>query len=416
MAQDSRTALNGICPYFTMFPLDFPLNILKRRAKKGDLVLDPFCGRGTTNFAARLVGLCSLGVDSSPVAAAITASKLVTTTIEEILSETRQILGRQEPRQIPGGEFWQWAFHPAVLNSLCRLREAFLENCSTAPRIALRGIVLGALHGPKQKTFPSYFSNQCPRTYAPKPAYATRFWQNRGLVPEPVDVLAVIERRAKRYYGVLSDITGAVRLADSRNAEAIQPERPETCFDWIITSPPYYGMRTYIPDQWLRNWFVGGPSDVDYSNCDQVVHSSPEDFAADLRQVWRNAARVCADNATIVIRFGGITDRRANPLALIKRSFDESGWRIATIHEAGSATEGKRQADAFLRTKTKPMVEYDIWAAKHRALHASRPNRPKDPPPTPSTTPAPTDNADRHPNARTLDPQRRTNAPRRHRR
>jgi DNA modification methylase len=153
-------------------------------------------------------------------------------------------------------------------------------------------------------------------------------------------------------------------LADSREAEALQPDTPEARFDWVITSPPYYGMRTYIPDQWLRNWFVGGPDAVDYTNRDQVVHSSPEDFAADLRQVWRNAENVCAEDAKMVIRFGGITDRRADPLDLIKRSLSDSGWRITTIREAGSATEGKRQADAFLRTKSKPMVEYDVWATR----------------------------------------------------
>lgn len=360
----AQTALNGICPYFTMFPLDFPLNILKRRARQDDVVLDPFCGRGTTNFAARLVGLQSLGVDSSPVAAAITASKLVTTTVDDILDEARRIMNGREARHIPTSEFWQWAFHPTVLDALCRFREAFLKDCATDSRVALRGIVLGALHGPKQKTFPSYFSNQCPRTYAPKPAYATRFWQGRGLVPESIDVLAVIERRAKRYYGTSSDITGAVRMADSRGAEALQPETPDTRFDWVITSPPYYGMRTYIPDQWLRNWFVGGPDTVDYTNRDQVVHSSPKDFATDLRQVWLNAGNVCAEDAKMVIRFGGITDRRANPLDIIKSSLADSGWRIMTIREAGSAREGKRQADAFLRNKTKPMVEYDVWATR----------------------------------------------------
>jgi DNA modification methylase len=362
--QRGDTALNGICPYFTMFPLDFPLNILKRRARAGDVVLDPFCGRGTTNFAARLVGLRSLGVDSSPVAAAVTASKLATTTVDDILTEARSILTEREARHIPTSEFWQWAYHPTVLDALCRFREAFLEDCTTDARIALRGIVLGALHGPKQKTFPSYFSNQCPRTYAPKPAYATRFWRSRGLSPEPIDVLAVIERRAKRYYGSSHDTAGTVRLADSRQAEALQPETPEIRFDWLITSPPYYGMRTYIPDQWLRNWFVGGSDVVDYSSSDQIVHSSPEDFAEDLRRVWRNASEVCAEDAKMVIRFGGITDRRANPLDLIKSSLSDSGWRITTIREAGSATEGKRQADAFLRTKSKPMVEYDVWAAK----------------------------------------------------
>lgn len=360
----AHLALNGICAYFTMFPLDFPLNILKRRAQTGDVVLDPFCGRGTTNFAAQLVGLRSLGVDSSPVAVAITAAKLATTTVDDILSEARRILAEREAQHIPTSEFWQWAFHPTVLDALCRFREAFLEDCTTDARIALRGIVLGALHGPKQKTFPSYFSNQCPRSYAPKPAYATRFWQVRGLVPEPVDVLAVIERRAKRYYGASSDVTGAVRLADSRNAEALRPDTPETRFDWVITSPPYYGMRTYIPDQWLRNWFVGGPDSVDYSNSAQIVHSNPEDFAADLRRVWRNAENVCADDARMVIRFGGITGRHADPLDLIKASLGDSGWRITTIKEAGSATAGKRQADAFLRKKSKPMVEYDVWAMK----------------------------------------------------
>lgn len=360
------TALNGICPYFTMFPLDFPLNILKRRARKGDAVLDPFCGRGTTNFAARLVGLRSLGVDSSPVAAAITASKLVPATIDAILAEARGILAERDARNIPTGEFWQWAFHPAVLDALCRFREAFLEDCTTDCRIALRGIVLGALHGPKQKTFPSYFSNQCPRTYAPKPAYATRYWQGRALVPEPIDVLALIERRAQRYFGTSSDITGAVRLADSREAGALQPQTRGTRFDWVITSPPYYGMRTYIPDQWLRNWFVGGPDAVDYSNRNQVVHSGPEDFAADLRRVWRNTEQVCADDAKMVIRFGGIMDRRADPLDLIKSSLSDSGWSITTVRNAGSATEGKRQADAFLRTKSTPMIEYDVWATREQ--------------------------------------------------
>ena len=362
--QLSDTALNSICPYFTMFPLNFPLNILKRRARDGDVVLDPFCGRGTTNFAARLVGLRSLGVDSSPVAAAITASKLVTTTVDEVLTEARRILAEPEPQHIPSGEFWQWAFHPTVLQELCRFRECLLEDCSTDARIALRGIILGALHGPKQKTFPSYFSNQCPRTYAPKPDYAIRFWRSRGLNPDQVDVMAIIERRVKRYYGMCSDITGTVRLADSRHAEALQPDTAETRFNWVITSPPYYGMRTYIPDQWLRNWFVGGPDIVDYSNRSQVVHSSPEDFAADLHRVWRNSHTVCADDANMVIRFGGIADRCVEPKDIIKESLRDTGWKIMTIRSAGAAANGKRQADTFLRKKSKPIRELDVWVKK----------------------------------------------------
>jgi hypothetical protein len=53
--------LDGLCPYYTMFPLSFPFEALAK-AQKGEWVFDPFCGRGTTIFAARLRGLPSVGV------------------------------------------------------------------------------------------------------------------------------------------------------------------------------------------------------------------------------------------------------------------------------------------------------------------------------------------------------------------
>lgn len=354
--------LNGICPYFTMFPLDFPLAILKGRARNHQSVLDPFCGRGTTNFAARLIGLRSLGVDSSPVATAITAAKLVQVSPSGILAEAQEILANVEPKGMPSSDFWTWAYHADNLIQLCQFRTAFLDDCSSPARTALRGIILGALHGPKQKTFQSYFSNQCPRTYAPKTGYATRYWKSRKMRPARVDSLDIIERRANRYYGSLSLGGGDVRLCDSRVPTSVTPKEGTSRFSWVITSPPYYGMRTYIPDQWLRNWFVGGKATVDYSSELQLVHSSPEEFAADLRIVWDNVAKACEPDATMVVRFGGISDRRAEPLTLAKSSFKGSSWRLSTICRAGSASEGKRQADAFLRNRSKPIIEYDLWA------------------------------------------------------
>lgn len=360
----TQAMINGICPYFTMFPLEFPLGILTSRANPCHRVLDPFCGRGTTNFAARLLGLESLGIDSSPVAVAITAAKLVSTTTDEIIAEAQAILNDNTKSSIPKGTFWRWAYHRDVLHALCRFRAAMLADCSSPARVALRGIILGALHGPKQKTFPSYFSNQCPRTYAPKPAYSVRFWQSRDLKPDRVDILGIIKRRADRYFSKLPRTVGFVNWADSRRSESFQPYESNQKFDWVITSPPYYGMRTYIPDQWLRNWFVGGPEIVDYSNKNQIIHTSPDDFAADLRQVWLNAAAACSSEARLVIRFGGLSDRRADPKEVVQKSLQDSNWRVLTIKHAGTASEGRRQADSFLRTKSTPLVEYDIWACR----------------------------------------------------
>lgn len=71
--------LNGICPYFTMFPLKFPLSILKKYSGADETILDPFSGRGTTNYAARLLGMRSYGIDSNPMAYALTEAKLANT-------------------------------------------------------------------------------------------------------------------------------------------------------------------------------------------------------------------------------------------------------------------------------------------------------------------------------------------------
>ena len=57
LSTEPRHALNAVCPYYTTFPLEYPLSILRRRRREIRRVLDPFCGRGTTLYAARLLGI-----------------------------------------------------------------------------------------------------------------------------------------------------------------------------------------------------------------------------------------------------------------------------------------------------------------------------------------------------------------------
>src|SRR5207302_10451457 len=104
-----------------------------------------------------------------------------------------------DPSAVPTGTFWRLAYHQNTLRDLCLFREALLADCSSPARILLRAIILGALHGPRPKGKPSYFSNQSPRTFAPKPNYAVKFWTARGMRPDAVDVLGVIKVRADRY-------------------------------------------------------------------------------------------------------------------------------------------------------------------------------------------------------------------------
>lgn len=358
---NART-LNAICPYFTMFPLDFPLGVLAR-ANPGDVALDPFCGRGTTGFAARLRGLESVSIDSHPLAIALTRAKHASTTPQAILRALDHILETEEPPDsLPPGEFWELAFERGTLTDLMRVRAALNRDCRSEARIGLQAILLGALHGPTTKTIPSYLSNQAPRTYSPKPGYAVRFWKKRNLRPKAVPLREVVKIRAGRYYTTtLPDPEALVIRGDSRDLQVLSSPRKGADVDWIVTSPPYYGLRTYRPDQWLRLWLLGGPPTVDYSQEGQLTHGSPAEFADQLRAVWRNCAEISRAGSKLVVRFGGIADRNADPVVVFRDSLNDTPWRLQTRRDAGSASSGKRQAEHF-GVNSSARREYDFWA------------------------------------------------------
>ena len=353
--------LNGICPYYTMFPLDFPLRRL-RSARKGTWVLDPFCGRGTTNLAARMRGLPSVGFDTSPVAVAIAQAKLSRATSFRVISECRRILEKEDRVRVPRGDFWELCYDAETLREICIVRAALLGSCQSESRKSLRGLMLGLIHGPLRKGMPSYLSNQMPRTYATKPAGAVRFWQKRGMRPPRVPLLDLVTRRAPIYLdGGLPSVGGAILVQDSRfDFAQVLNER----FSHVITSPPYIGMDHYLRDQWLRNWFVGGPSRPSWNGHTALLTEDAERFVAELSRVWSGVGRVCRRGARLTVRFGAIPGKEINPANVISASLDASDcdWQILTVTDAGFATEGRRQSNQFLRAPRHSVREVDVHA------------------------------------------------------
>jgi hypothetical protein len=210
----------------------------------------------------------------------------------------------------------------------------------------------------------SYFSNQCPRTFGPKPKYAVRFWTERDLKPPKVDVLEIIRARAKKVLVEgLEPVRARVACADSRKISWSNLLDDLGPVDWIVTSPPYYGLRTYRPDQWLREWFLDGPSDIEYIVDEQLRHSSPDCFAEDVGLVFKRLAPYCSKKARLVIRFGSINDRPVDPKKIVRSALAESGWKVDRVRNAGLASAGRRQVGSFATTLQPPRAEYDIWCS-----------------------------------------------------
>ena len=367
LAYRKENALNAICPYFTMFPLEYPNKIIKKYKKQRPVVLDPFCGRGTTLFSARTFGVSAWGIDSSPVAVAVARAKLASCDPMSPIELAENILSKVDPNKIPNTPFFRVAYHSDTLRDICALREGLSKlPLDTASSVILRAAILGALHGPLARNIDnmSYFSNQMPRTYASKPDYAVRFWSERGMSPPKVDVLRVLRRKIERLVGLSSGIPDTFKQViqgDSRSADVFQSlnMRPSL----IITSPPYYGMKTYVQDQWLRNWFLGGPESVDYSSGSQLDHSGKDTFSKSLGEVWRNIAKCASESNDLhmYVRFGIIPSASVNAKEIFRNSLEESNilWRLISVRAADSAEAGKRQAHQ-MRTGSSAAIEYDF--------------------------------------------------------
>jgi hypothetical protein len=327
-------------------------------------VYDPFCGRGTTIYAARKLGLRSYGLDTSPIAAAIAQAKLASAELENITTLAKKLVART-PKNVPDSPFFRRAFSKNTLLQVCSLREGLLnEKQVTDESAILRAAALGCLHGPLPigEGTPSYFSNQMPRTFASKPEYSVRYWRDHNMFPPNASVIDVLTKKLKRITDLNADSPSHIHNIKCLDA------RKATSFGRIqgpivtVTSPPYYGMRTYVQDQWLRMWFLGGSNEINYENHNQLCHGGHERFIKDLARVWGNIAKRAQIEAHLYVRFGSIPSAKSDPRMILKASLEEAGyWKLVSVRNAQTSHSGKRQAD-YMGSESDPAIEFDFHA------------------------------------------------------
>lgn len=364
LAHNRDYAFNAICPYYTMFPLEYPMGIINKHRKSSPVLLDPFCGRGTTLYAARRFNFPSYGLDTSAIATAIARAKLARASLDQVLKLAEELL-QATPSELPSEEFFQHAFAPSTLTEICSLREG-LRNRTSDKAAILRAAALGCLHGPLPVAggTASYFSNQMPRTFASKPAYSVRFWKERDMKPPKVSVLDVIRKKLSRITDLDAASSGKPQDVQCKDARLASSYDHITGASITITSPPYYGMTTYVEDQWLRAWFLGGPSEIDYGNRTQLRHSGHDVFIAELAKVWTNVLAVSNDEAHLYVRFGAIPSVKSDPRKILKASLEEAiGWKLLSLRNAKTSDAGRRQADQ-MGSLSAPAEEFDFHAIR----------------------------------------------------
>jgi len=350
MTSPGRNRFHSLCPYFAMFPESFAEAWINRLTRPGDVVLDPFCGRGTAPFQAILMQRHSIGVDVNPVAYCVSTAK----TSPPALSSLRRritVLERgyhwrtwEAPRRkLP--EFFFHAYTPRVLKQLLYLREQ-LRWKEKRTDCMIAALVLGSLHGESARS-ERYLSNQMPHTISTKPAYSIKFWQQHGHTPPDRDVFALVrEMAAYRYDSKVPKGIAAVYQNDVRQLPWLVGAK-RTKLRCVITSPPYFDVTNFEEDQWLRLWFLGGPprpTQGRVSSDDR--HGDAAKYWSFIGDMWRALGQVLAPRSNIVIRFGATRLEPDQMRKMLQYSSRFSGRNTQLVSHELSTIKG-RQTQAF---------------------------------------------------------------------
>lgn len=358
-----RHRFHSLCPYFAVFPESFAAHWIAKLSAPGDIVLDPFSGRGTTAFQALLMSRNAIACDVNPVAYCITRAKTQAPAVPDEVSKRidrladRFAADRWEDARAQLPPFFRVAYAPETLRQILYLRSKLRWKRSRTDAL-ITALALGALHGESDRGA-NYFSNQMPRTIATKPDYSVRFWRERKKSAPRRDVFSVIRRLlAFRYVTPPPAREALVLHSDMRRL-------PELCpvsrghVRLAITSPPYLDMTRYVEDQWLRLWFLGGePRPVYRGHGRDDRPTNQKGWWRFMAEAWRTIGIMVAPRGHVVFRLGGknlpVRDVRDGLVAASR----ESG-RQCELQETHVSEIARRQTQSFRPNSVGCVFEVD---------------------------------------------------------
>lgn len=357
-----RHRFHSICPYFAMFPEAFVRRNIHAWSRPGDLVCDPFMGRGTTILESLLNGRKAIGCDTNAVAYCVSRAKAVAPPWADVNDRLRELerefyrfsSDESETRD----EFFNLCFHATTLQQVLFLRKR-LHWRDDDVDCFIAAITLGCLHGESHRSA-LCLSNRMPRTISTKPAYSVRWWLRHRCLPPVRDAFAVLRLAARyRYESPLPPLKGRVVEGDARRAsKLLRPYRGRVRL--IVTSPPYLDITDYHEDQWLRLWFLGGPARPVTRQSKDDRHRNTTGYWQFLREAWAGVVPLLTVQAQVVVRIGGTRLAREELHEGLLESLNSTGreFRMAEWRESNIKNGQRRVFHSAVGNRTP--VEHDF--------------------------------------------------------
>jgi len=303
--------------YRACFKAQLPEFFIARLTKPGDVVFDPFMGRGTTPVQAALMERQAFGNDVNPLSVLLTRPRLRPITLQAVAAALKTVdwtRGEIEREDLLA------FYHPATLKKLEALRLWIAERAplsgSDVDPVAdwIRMVAINRLSGHS----PGFFSGRSmPPNQAVSVKAQLKINEKLGVEPPERDVAAVIIKKSKT---LLKDGCALSQVRSSLHTGAAWdvPGIPDASVDLTVTSPPFLDIVQYAADNWLRCWFAG----IDPGAVSIDMHKTEEAWTDMVRRVLTEQARILRSGGYVAFEVGEVRNGKVLLEKLVWKAAD----------------------------------------------------------------------------------------------
>ncbi|WP_298795978.1 DNA methyltransferase [Pseudonocardia sp. 73-21] len=352
-------SMHTMCSYHGMFPAKLAHYFIQAYTEPGDLVVDPFSGRGTVALQARVEQRRTICNDLNPLAYTLSSAKAAPPTwasVMEHVADLEDQFSQSTTSAEPVSPDIQMLYHPHTLKQLCYLRNHLHTRPIAkwdAADLMLAGALAGIMHGSHRRDGTSqYLSISMPNTFSMSPTYVAKFIAEKKLIAPRQDVFERIRDKLARLYVDATDGPEGLTYFDDASAFLDDERMEPRSVSLVLTSPPYLQVVNYGTANWIRLWLLGvdevgrergaGRRSLDMLLDHRHTYSSYKTF---MRGILRGIERVLAPNGVAAVVIGDVTQPGKDRVPLAQRLWedvsDDTGLRLVTLIEDHLPIESK---------------------------------------------------------------------------
>jgi hypothetical protein len=247
--------------YRACFKAQLPRFFIDLLTEPGDLVYDPFSGRGTTIIEAALMGRRVIANDVNPLSSILSKPRL---SIPEAALVKKRLEEIHFTKELQAELDLSMFYHPETLAEIVSIKNYLARRKTDGVEdnldLWLRMVATNRLSGHSSGFFSVY---TLPPNQAVSAASQEKINQKRKQSPPYRNVRKLIERKTLSLLRNLAppavaNLNRAAQFSLFLQNDASQtPEIEDESVTLTVTSPPFLDIVQYSKDNWLRCWFNG---------------------------------------------------------------------------------------------------------------------------------------------------------------